>query len=283
MPRHPTRQIELLKLIARFGVLNTKHLWILSGKSIKMDNLNTCLHELEAKKLISIARLQSYGMAHYWMIRKSEDSISKISTLTGQSRAYLWALKTREVHYPVEGMVPLFQSSIERHLPNLKVIRENKHGYPSIEQNILPKSLDRQFCRYPDLCVGVYSGVSQLSWVAIEFERFQMNPKRLLRRLNAIKDRSGFEGALIMLPDDSFLESHLAALETWNRRQAASKTHSRPFAVAFSLIQKDLFKPDQITIWGAKNQQTIESWILGFAQKILKPHLQSDRHIGGLR
>src|SRR5947209_4153218 len=104
MPRRPTRQNEILALLARYGVMSTGTISKLLPNKSGSSWLREALRVLVAKRLVVSANSTAEGRAmSYWMLPDEESALARTEVRTGIDRVRFRNKRTRYTSYPHEN------------------------------------------------------------------------------------------------------------------------------------------------------------------------------------
>lgn len=214
MAANPTRQNEILTLLARYGVMDATTLMKLMNSAPSKRSVQITLRRLAEKGLIVQGNIKISGTAaHYWMIDPNEAVQEVVQARTGVSSDHF---RERSIHwsqYPHEAICTIFQASIERQMPSLWVLREGTRNFKSLPEHLISDRV-KENGYTPDLCIGIplqktnsaYAGSGAYRWIAVEIDRTPRSKKRISSRANIYSRHTSFAGLLYFVPNIQSIE-----------------------------------------------------------------------------
>jgi len=204
------RQIEILTLMAKYGVLGSKIIQSLLKKPISSIRLRESLYGMEKRGLICrIAMGVGGSPMTYWMLPDEDSVKSHALKASGLDQKFFRNKRVRYSHIPHESFCTYVHASLERQMPTLWVYRESTAHFKSLPDHLLSE-MAKESGYTPDLCIGVPKknansahGQAGYRWIAVEVDRTNRSKKRIAQRLNIYTKHSAFSGLLYLMPSEA--------------------------------------------------------------------------------
>jgi len=277
MPPKPTKQNEILHLLAKYGVMSSRTVWELLDRKISYPGVRQHLNSLERRKLIvrPTGLIGGYPI-HFWMLSRESDAFSRISAITGFTEAELKQKKMRYTHFPHEDLCTLFQFSIERSSRGLKVLRGKDTRYFHLPKHLLSERVQQNgYC--PDLCIGVPCSEGAIGgepkfyrWVAVEIDRSYRSAIRLASRLNIYSRHTSFCGVLYFMPSESTAAKLHKIYANRKAKDSVRISGTKEFFLATATVQKSPFDPSSLMLQLSDVELSLSAWLAIFA--VVEPH-----------
>jgi len=268
MSRSPTRQNEILSMIARYGVMNTQVLSQLLSRKLSPAWLRAALCRLERKKLLARGTCLLGGRPScYWMLSNESNIQDRTTNLTGLDKSQIRSKSAHWSQYPHENLCTVFQASIERQMPSIWVLRESTGSFSKLPTHLLSERV-KQNGYIPDLCLGIPTKLANTDnstgsyrWIAVEIDRTQRSAKRVAARANIYSRHTSFSGVLYLMPNASLAAS---VREIYNARGASESVRlqggSETFLAA-AAVPQSLFDVNALKVACGKFEIPLSTWL----------------------
>ncbi|MBP7843491.1 MAG: hypothetical protein KA116_01630 [Proteobacteria bacterium] len=258
MSRKPSRTPEVLDLISRYGVLSTRVLLMLTNHEIGSRWMRQILNELDHRQLICRASSSLDGRpVDFWMLTKNGFSQSRVCNITGNLHEELRFKSAKYTHFPHENLCTIFQCSLERELPSIKIFREATGSFKEIPQSVLSHRL-RSIGYAPDIVLKL---PNTSKWVAVEIDRSYRTLKRLSQRVNMYTRHSGFDALLYLMPKSKMTDSLISVFNSRGANEAMRIRGSKNTFLATALTPKCIFNIDEYKVQVSKKTIPLTTWL----------------------
>lgn len=181
---------------------------------------------LVKKKLLVNATAQIGGNpAPYYYLSRAKDAKKLLSRLLDVPEDQIGNSHTRYTHFDHEDTLARIQFEIESKFVGAITIRDWQLSKSEVPELVFPRTLSSDDF-YPDLIVGIPAhntniGLNQSAyrWAAVELERHQKNHARVKIKLRDYAERTGLDGVLYILPNNSLEKKY----QQYFREKAAVK------------------------------------------------------------
>lgn len=215
------RQIEILTLLAKYGVLGTRDIRLLLKESVADNRLRESLQSMEARGYICRLALGTGGRPmNYWMLPDEDTAKGRALQVSGLKLKFFRNKRVRYSHIPHESFCTYVHASIERQMPSLLVYREATNHFNTLPDHLLSEKA-KENGYTPDLCIGVPSPTANIAhsnkgyrWIAVEVDRTMRSKKRIAQRLNIYTKHTAFSGLLYLVPSESAVRSVMEIYES---------------------------------------------------------------------
>ncbi len=272
MSRRPTRQNEVLTLLSKYGVMSSRVLVQLLSDQISMSWLRGLLSNLERKNLIVKASCSIGGSpTHYWMLPDTDSSRSRTALRSGVHTSLFRHKRTRFSHYPHENICTLFQASLERQMPSLKIFRESTNNFDRLPEHLLSERV-RENGYTPDICIGIpvhgsenTSSKISFRWIAVEIDRSWRSKKRISQRVNIYARHTAFAGLLYLVPNERDIENLREIYATRGGKESLRILGTRNAFLATAVVPHTLIDISKMKVWCGPHEIFLSTWIAMFA------------------
>jgi len=273
MPRPAIRENQILSLLARYGVMDTRTLKMLMGASLGDSHIRHLLRNLRLKGLVhKKSHTLNKFSANYWML-KNEPILQQAALKKGGLSAD--DLRHKRLHWsqvPHENLCTILHASFERSIRGLWIIREGSEGFKDLPAHIISKRV-RDNGYLPDMCIGVPSydantGFSDGSyrWIAVELDRTDRSRDRISRRMNIYSRHTNFDGLLYLTAEELKTSKKMRRLYNDDGAKEAYRIEGgKDTFLALGVAPNRLFDPNQVLIKCGKHKIPLSSWIALFA------------------
>lgn len=270
--KYSPRQLEILLLLAKYGVLGIRTIHTLLKVSATMAQLLETLKGMEKRGLVCRLLFHSGGapMSH-WMLPYEQSSQGQALLATGLDKQFLRRKNVRYSHVPHENVCTLVHASLERQMPKLWIARE---ATSAVEN--LPKHLLSRFAKEkgytPDLCIGIPNERADATqsdvayrWIAVEVDRSYRSHKRIAQRLNVYTKHTAFSGLLYFMPS---VGTHATLQRIYDTRGGKDnlRLHGSSNAfLAIGTVPDSLFDVNSKSVWCGTKEISMATWLSLFS------------------
>jgi len=266
-----TRQFEILRIIARYGVMNTQVLSQLLSDRLSPAWVRAALIRLETKKLIARGTCLLGGRpSNYWMLSNESESFDRAIALTGLDKSQI---RTKSAHwssFPHENLCTIFQASVERQMPSVWLLRESTGNFSQLPSHLISERVKRNGY-LPDMCLGIPTkfsnvphAVDSYKWIAVEIDRTRRSAKRVAARANIYSRHTSFAGVLYLMPNSSLADS---VCKIYNTRGASESLRIKGGSLSFlaaSAVPQSLFDVNALKVSCGKTEIPLTTWLALF-------------------
>ena len=276
------RQLEILTLLAKYGVLGSVPIRKLLMEDVSKICLRHSLRGMEQRGLVCRYNFAPGGspMSH-WMLPEEGSVQAEVLAATGLERRFLRRKCVRYSHAPHEGLCTLVHASLERQMPKLWIAREATGTFDDIPKHLL-SGLAKENGYTPDLCVGVpneradaASLVNPHRWIAVEVDRTYRSHKRLAQRLNIYTKHTGFSGLLYLMPTVGTRTVLQRIYDVRGGKETLRLHGSANAFLAVGTVPDDLFDVNSMRVWCGEYEISLSGWLSLFSQKNAEARDQS--------
>ena len=268
MSRSPSRQNEVLKILAKYGVMDTNALNELLVKKLKGSWKRELFTTLKNKKLIvSGTSLIGGSPTQYWMLPDEADVYERVAARTGLKSSEFRTKRCHWSQYPHESLCTLFQASIERQMQSVRILREATNNFADLPQHLLSEQV-KENGYAPDLCLGIpTSGNAEAQldgahrWVAVEIDRSVRSKKRVSERANIYSRHTAFDGVLYLVADQNSLENLRGIYVDQGAKNSLRITGCSNSFLASALVPKTLFDVNSLNVYCDTREISLNSWL----------------------
>lgn len=273
MSTYPTRQNEILKLIGRYGVLDSYTLLELLQPRPKLKSLQVTLKRLEKSGLLGSGTPKLRGRStKYWIFNKSDSALERILARTGLDPSVLRNKSTHWSQYPHEALCSLVQAAVERQMPSLWVLREATGNFKDLPEHLLSERV-RKNGYMPDLCIGIplekanasYSGAKAYRWIAVEVDRSFRSHKRIAARANIYSRHTAFAGLLYFMPHEGNRETLTHIYANRGAKKSLRISGGSETFLATAVMPEKLFDVNNLSVHCGETTLSLCTWLALFA------------------
>ena|GEM_PF-2385323 len=272
MPQQPHKQNQVLFMIAKYGVMSSRTVWELLDKKISYGAVRKLLNKLEERGLI-VRPTELFGgqPVHYWMLSREKKSIAETVRLTGLPESQIVQSKMRYTHFAHEDLCTLFQLSMERGDPRIKVLRNKRGLNPELPAHLMMKRIvDQGYC--PDLCLGIpqysdtdWSKPSRYVWIAVEIDRSYRTATRLARRMNVYTKHTLFSGVLYFMPSSGTAKDLQNLYARRGGKDSLRLLGTKTAFLASAQLEKSRFSHWNLKVFVGGHEISLKDWLLIFS------------------
>lgn len=266
------RQIEILTLFVKYGVLGSKVIQSLLKESISSMRLRESLYGMEKRGLVCRVSMGVGGSPmSYWMLPDDASVKSRALQASGLDQKYFRNKRVRYSHIPHESFCTFVHASIERQMPSLWIYRESTAHFKNLPDHLLSETA-KENGYTPDLCIGVPRRNADQSlsntgyrWIAVEVDRTNRSKKRIAQRLNIYSKHTAFSGLLYLVPSESAVRS---LMEIYGTRGGKDSFRLRGAANSFLSIgrtENELFDVNSKSIYCNDAVLPLGTWLSLFS------------------
>lgn len=267
MSRYPSRQNEVLTLIARYGVMDIPTIRSLMKSAPTASTMRDVLSSLKKKRFIKDGTPKLRGrFSHYWMLNREEDVIERVQQRTGLSADQIRTKNSHWSQYPHETLCTAFQFAVESQFPEIKVLREATAKFENLPDYVLTSQI-RENGYVPDMCLGIpldellnESGEQVYRWIAVEIDRTHRTSKRISSRANIYSRHTAFSGLLYLMPDDTTLKNLRKIYEERGARSSSRIAGSKDSFLAAGVIQEGSFDLEKLVVCCGQREIVLGDW-----------------------
>ncbi len=268
------RQVEILRLLAKYGILGIVTIRTLLKEVVTMAQLRETLQGMDKRGLVCRVLFNSGGTPmSYWMLPEEESVQGKALQATGLNEKFLRRKIVRYTHAPHEGICTLVQASLERQMPKLWIAREATSSFDNLPSHLLSIRAKEKGYK-PDLCVGIPSErndptrtTTSFRWIAVEVDRSYRSHKRLAQRLNVYTKHTAFSGLLYLMPTVG-TQAILQRIYDTRGGKDTLRLHGTSNAfLAIATVPGSLFDVNKKSIWCGGQELSLATWLSLFSLK----------------
>jgi len=272
--KYSPRQIEILLLLAKFGVLGTVTIRMLLKEPVAMDKLRLSLKVMERRGMICRVLFHPGGtpMSH-WMLPEDESAQDQALQATGLDERFLRRKSVRYSHIPHEIVCTLVQASLERQMPKLWIAREATAGFDKLPSHLLSR-LAKEKGYTPDLCLGVPNERADAAhsdaafrWIAVEVDRSYRSHKRIAQRLNVYTKHTAFSGLLYLMPTIGTQAILQRIYDSRGGKDTLRLHGSSKAFLSIGTVPESLFDVNAKSVWCGAQEISLATWLSLFAMK----------------
>ncbi len=268
MYKRVSKKIEILSLLARYGVMDRSSIAELMTQKVTKRWLRQVLGNLASSGLIKKGSLQIGGSpCHYWLLATDDKAIEQVSELTGIPINQFRNKSTHWSQYPHETNCTKVQASIERKLPYVWVLREASGEFRLLPEHLMTEKV-REAGYLPDLCLGVpiVDSNSELDkdayrWIAVEVDRSHRSSNRLAARLNTYTRHTSFSGLLYFVPDEASLKKIESIYTTREAKKALRIKGGSSSFLASAVLSNSLFDVQKMNVKCGAGEMPLLTWL----------------------
>ena len=268
MSNKAIRQIEILGLLARYGVMDRATIAELMSKKVTKRWLRQVLANLASKGLIKKGSVQIGGYpCHYWLLASDQKTLDKVSDLTGIPICQFRDKSAHWSQYPHEAICTKVQATFERQLPYIWVLREASGEFKLLPEHLMSEKV-REAGYLPDLCLGVpiIDANNKLventyRWIAVEVDRSHRSSKRLAARLNTYSRHTAFSGLLYFVPDEASLQKIETIYTTREAKKALRIKGGSSSFLASAVLPDSLFDVQKMSVKCGAGEMPLVTWL----------------------
>jgi len=270
--KYSPRQLEVLDLLVRYGVLGIRTLHTLLTTPASMAQLLETLKGMEKRGLLCRLVFHPGGapMSH-WMLPYEQSAQAQALLATGLDENFLRRKAVRYSHIPHENVCTLVQASLERQMPKLRIVREATVGFEKLPSHLLSR-LAKEKGYTPDICVGIPNGFSVAAqadasyrWIAVEVDRSYRSDKRIAQRLNVYTKHTAFSGLLYLMPTVGTQKTLQRIYDTRGGKDNLRLHGSSKAFLAIGTVPDSLFDVNAKSVWCGTQEISLATWISLFA------------------
>ncbi len=272
MSRPPTRQNEILTLLARYGVMSTTTLTQLMSSKISDSWLRESLYILQKRNLVRRGTILLRGRpSQYWTLGNSPKIMEHTMQRTGLNESQMRDKSAHWSSFPHEDLCTIFQASVERQMPSVCILRESTNNFKTLPDHLLSERV-KQNGYIPDMCLGIPTRFSKAPisdkgyrWIAVEIDRTHRSHKRMAARANIYTRHTSFAGLLYFMPDER--SAHLVT-KIYRSRGAASSsriTGGTDSFLATSCVPKSIFDVNTLLVNCGEFELPLPTWLALFS------------------
>jgi hypothetical protein len=266
--KYSPRQLEILLLLAKYGVLGTVTIQMLLKEVVAMDKLRLTLKVMERRFMICRTLFHPGGtpMSH-WMLPEDKKSQSQALKATGLDERFLRRKAVRYSHIPHEIVCTLVQASLERQMPKLWIAREATGGFDNLPNHLLSRFAKEKGYK-PDLCLGIPNelgdsahSTSAFRWIAVEVDRSYRSQKRIAQRLNVYTKHTAFSGLLYLMPTVGTQATLQRIYDTRGGKDNLRLHGSSKAFLAIGTVPDALFDVNAKSVWCGPQEISLATWL----------------------
>lgn len=286
MKLYTPRQIEVLTMLSKYGVLGIKTIHSLMKEKVSIRRLRESLQIMESHDLISRFTLGTGGSPmSYWILPDENTAKGRAIHASGLDAKYFRNKRARYSHIPHENSCTLVQASIERQMPFLWIYRESTAAFKNLPSHLISeKAVDSG--NIPDMCVGVPSKTADIAqsnkgyrWIGVEVDRTNRSKKRIAQRLNIYTKHTGFSGLLYLVPNMATVISLREIYSTRTDKNTYRLRGSTKSFLGIGVTPADLFDVNAMRVWWGEHEIPLSTWLSLFA---LSESHERDQALSGL-
>ena len=274
MGRSPKRQNEVLKLIARYGVMDSNQLIQLLGTKLRGSWRREIFTNLCNEGLVvSGTALIGGRPSHYWMLPDEPEVREMVSARIGLSLDQFRTKRCHWSHFPHEALCTFFHAACERQMPTLKILRESTKNFVNLPEHLLSQRV-RESGHMPDLCFGVpiknpESGKLDrgFNWIAVEIDRARRSKKRVAERTNIYSRHTSFCGLLYLVADDKAAKNLRKIYSEKGAKDSLRIKGSSKAFLASAVAPRSLIDAKNLKVFCDGFEISLTSWLSVFSTK----------------
>lgn len=272
MREYTPRQIEILTLLSKYGVLGSKMIQSLLKQNVGMNRLRESLQGMEGRDLICRFNFNPGGTPmSYWMLPDEDSAKGRAIRASGLKEIFFRHKRGRYSHIPHENFCTLVHASLERQMPTLQIIREATKNFGALPKHLISARAEDDGYT-PDLCVGVpgknlvqAQPKSGLRWIAVEVDRSNRSKKRMAQRMNIYTKHTAFSGLLYLVPNVATAKSLREIYVTRGGKNTFRLRGAATSFLAVGTVPNNIFDVNEMSIWCGDHEIPLSAWLSLFA------------------